>query len=111
MCAKPPEDENHRLEHWVHWSLLIGLSISGALLLTGLILVLKRHERPPEAAPARLAALTRMVASGSGVPLLDLGLLALIGTPTLRVAVLVVGWTAAGERRFAAIAVGVLTLL
>ena len=42
---------------------------------------------------------------------LDLGLLALMATPMLRVAVLALGWGLAGERRFAAVALAVLGLL
>jgi uncharacterized membrane protein len=40
-----------------------------------------------------------------------LGLLILIGTPVLRVAVLAVGWWMMGDRRFAAVALTVLALL
>jgi uncharacterized membrane protein len=104
-------EDSHRLEHRVHRSLLAGLAVSGLLLVLGLGVALSRGGPRPEGPPPSLAAVLRGALRGDGVDLLDLGLLSLIGTPVLRVAVLAVGWMAAGERRFAAVAVVVLGLL
>ncbi|MBV8557098.1 MAG: DUF1634 domain-containing protein [Planctomycetaceae bacterium] len=98
-------------EHSVHWSLLSGLAVSALLLALGLGLALIRGGPRPEGPPHPLSALLRGAAHGEGVDLLDLGLLILIGTPVLRVAVLAVGWWTMGDRRFAAVALTVLALL
>lgn len=111
MDEERPTSETRRLERWVHWTLLLGLAVSTALLLAGLAMSLAHHEPEPAGPPPRLAELARSAASGSGVSLLDLGVLALIATPILRVVALAVGWTAAGDRRFAMIAIAVLGLL
>ena len=100
-----------RLERAVRWCLISGLAVSSAFLLAGLVVVLTRHVHANQSPPARLSVLLRAAARGEGVSLLDLGLLALVATPIMRVAVLAVGWTLAGDRRFAAIAIVVLTLL
>ena len=101
----------HRLEHWVHHSLRAGLIVSGLLLASGLVSALIRGGPRPEGAPPPLPRVLRGAFRGEGVDLLDLGLLVLIGTPVLRVAVLAVGWGLAGRWRFAAIALAVLALL
>jgi uncharacterized membrane protein len=49
--------------------------------------------------------------SGNGVALIYVGLLVLIGTPILRVAVLALGWGVAGSWRFLAVSLAVLALL
>lgn len=99
------------LRHWVHYSLLSGLVASSLLLVAGLALVLMRDEPRPAGPPAALLDTVRGVLAGQGIAMLDLGLLALMITPVLRVAVLAVGWSLAGWRRFAAIALTVLALL
>ncbi len=111
METQNPKAEVHWLEKWVHYSLLAGLMLSGLLLITGLAVVLIRHEVRPEGPPMPLKVIIRGAFSADGVACLDLGLLALMLTPVLRVCVLAVGWSLAGERRFAVVAVTVLTLL
>jgi uncharacterized membrane protein len=106
--ARP--DRPARLEHWVHRSLLAGLAVSAALMVLGLALALARGG-PRSTAPRPLFDTMRGALRGEGVDLIDLGLLALIATPALRVTVLAVGWAAQGNRRFAAVALTVLGLL
>ena len=76
--------------------------------------------RWPAATPGLKCVLSPVCAFPAGLLLLpaatasawlDLGLLVLIGYAGLRVAVLVLGWGLAGERRFAAVALAVLGLL
>jgi uncharacterized membrane protein len=91
MTVSPDEV---RLEHWVRWTLLIGVVISGVLLLAGLMIMLATGNQ-----------------TGAGLALLNTGLLTLIATPVVRVAVLGVGWLILGPRWLAAIALTVLALL
>jgi uncharacterized membrane protein len=104
------ESQSH-LEHWVGRTLLAGLIASGLLLVPGLVIVLVTAAPRPEGAPPALGELLRRGLAGDGVALLDLGLLTLMGTPVLRVAVLAVGWWWEGDRRFASVALAVLALL
>jgi uncharacterized membrane protein len=77
----------------------------------GLVVVVAAGQPRPLGPPDSVRELPGRAAAGSGVALIELGLLVLILTPALRVAVLAVGWTAAGDRRFAATATIVLALL
>src|SRR5947209_14485565 len=102
--------DSHRLEHWVHRSLLAGLTVSGLLLMLGLIVALASGKpRPAGAVPS--FKIIREVLGGDGVAMINLGLLFLMGTPILRVAVLAIGWTLRRSWRFAAVALAVLGLL
>jgi uncharacterized membrane protein len=105
--AHPPT----RLEHLVHISLLAGLTISGALLLGGLVLTFVNKLDRPEGTPPPLHELLPAVMHGNGVALTNAGLLLLIMTPIVRVFVLAVGWGIAGNYRFMAVAIVVLLLL
>jgi uncharacterized membrane protein len=58
-----------------------------------------------------LANVVRDALRGDGIDLIDLGLLALISTPALRVAVLALAWAREREWRFAGVAIAVLALL
>ncbi|MBX6313696.1 MAG: DUF1634 domain-containing protein [Isosphaeraceae bacterium] len=100
-----------RLERWVHWALLTGLVASGLLLALGLITALASGRPRPEGPPPPLALVIRAAVRGEGVGLIDLGLLALIGTPLLRVAVLAIGWAVERQWIFVAVALTVLGLL
>jgi hypothetical protein len=106
-----PAEESHAIGRWVHLSLLAGLVVSGLLMAVGLAAALVSGAARPEGAPPGVAALFRMAAGGDGSALMDLGLLALMATPLLRVVVLAAGWALAREWRFAAVAVVVLGLL
>lgn len=108
---KPEDDETHRLQRWVHRSLLIGLVVSALLLAAGL-LAATRVPRPEDSQmPQPIGALVRSALLGEGEALMTLGLLALMATPVIRVGVLAAGWSVEGELRFAAVAAAVLILL
>ncbi len=104
------EGRSRILRHWVHWSLLAGVIVSGVLLALGLVTALASGQSRPKGAPS-IPGLLRQAVHGEGVGLLYVGLLLLIATPILRVVVLAVGWAVEKQWRFAAVAVVVLTLL
>jgi uncharacterized membrane protein len=104
-------EESARVVHWVHYGLLSGLIVSGSLLVLGLVIVFSRQEPRPVGIPEVGFELLRHALRGDGVAVLNLGLLVLILTPVLRVAVLVVGWCQERDWAFAAIALSVLILL
>lgn len=106
-----PPAEPRRLAHWVHRALLAGVVLSGLLLGAGLALSLIRGHVAAEGAPPPIGQLLSRAAAGDGPALAELGLLALMVTPVLRVAVLAVGWLVGGEYRFALVALAVLALL
>jgi hypothetical protein len=106
-----PGAESHRLEHWVHRSLLAGLIVSGLLMAAGLTLTLSRNEPRPEGKPPSLVSLVHDAAREDGVGLMQLGLLVLMVTPVLRVLVLAVGWSLERRWTFMAVAMTVMTLL
>jgi uncharacterized membrane protein len=103
--------DKHPLEHWVHRTLTSGVVVSGVLLILGLVLTLVRGEPRPVGPPPGLRAILRGVLNGEGMALLYLGLLVLIVTPVLRVAVLAIGWLVLGPRWLAGVALVVLGLL
>jgi uncharacterized membrane protein len=99
------------LEHWVRWTLLSGVALSGVLLVLGLLIVFLHREPRPEGPPPGLGFLIRSALLGNGLSITDLALLVLMVTPLLRVSVLAAGWALAGQRRFALVAFVVLCLL
>ena len=98
------------LDRWVQRTLFSG-SLSGVLLVLGLLIVFMRREPRPAGPPPGLGVLIRSVLSGNGLSIIELGLLVLMVTPLFRVAVLVGGWALERERRFAIVALVVLCLL
>jgi hypothetical protein len=104
-------EESRRLGLWVHRSLVAGLALGGLLMAGGLVLALAEGRPRPEGPPPRIGAVLRAAAGGDGVALMDLGLLVLMATPVVRVAVLAVGWGWEREWRFVAVALAVLALL
>lgn len=113
MADDEPENQaGHSLDHWVHWTLLAGVALSGALLAAGLLLGLARPGSSAHADHATPWTLFRDPRHADPtVVVLDLGLLCLVATPVLRVIVLGGGWMIAGPRRFGLVALVVLGLL
>lgn len=100
----------HRLEHWVHWTLLSGLFVSAVLLVAGMALMLFKGESssPPHQSLGELLSESLRF---RGPALTVLGLLVLMVTPILRVIVLSIGWALEHQWRFTAVALAVLALL
>ena len=112
MAAMGESPETKRLERWVHRSLLAGLAVSGVLLLAGLAVALARGEKtPPTARVSSWAAVRHLARTERATALLNLGLIALVATPVVRVIVLGTGWAVNRDWRFAAVALVVLVLL
>jgi uncharacterized membrane protein len=107
------EDDRRRqrLEIAVHWALLAGLAVSVILMVIGLVLALGGGQSRSSGPPPSLAKLLRGALKGNGRAWIDLGLIALIATPGLRVIVLGIGWSIERQWRFAAVAATVLALL
>src|SRR4051794_24504913 len=109
--AEVEQEPPLHLEHWVHRALLTGLVVSGLLMVTGLGIALIRHQDRPVGLPPPASVVLRQASGGNGVALMELGLLALVATPILRVAVLAIGWGLQRDWQFAAVAAVVLGLL
>lgn len=104
------EQHQHRLEHWVHWTLLGGLIVSAVLLVSGMLAML--FEGEISASPHEpLGTLLREAMHFRGPALTVLGLLVLMITPIVRVVVLLVGWALDRQWRFMLVALAVLALL
>lgn len=99
------------LEVAVHRALLAGLALSVTLLTIGLALAVGGDQPRRTGPPPALAEVLRGAVRGLGRDWIDLGLLALIATPGLRVIVLGIGWAIERQWRFAAVAATVLALL
>jgi uncharacterized membrane protein len=104
-------DSLHRVQHWVHLSLVTGLVLSGGLLILGLVVALLSGQPRLHGPPPPLRDVLRAAAAGEGDALLQVGLLVLVATPVVRVAVLALGWGLSGDRRFMAVSLVVLALL
>ncbi len=104
-------NDSHRLEHLVHWSLLLGVSLSGLLLGSGLILAIVHGHLAPQPKPPQIGEVIHDAFTGHGSALMRLGLIVLMATPVVRVAVLAVGWAFSRNYRFALVALIVLALL
>ncbi len=103
-------NEEHQVEHLVHYVLRVGVSASAILLMAGLSLVLIRGTPRPEVAPP-LSEILRQAFMANGVDLIYLGLLLLMITPVVRVMMLIYGYARIGWWRFALISLLVLLLL
>ena len=100
-----------RLRSAIHHVLRVGVVASGILLAMGLAVVWAHAEAVPSGLPPSLGAVVRGAIQVDGPSLIALGLLVLMSTPVVRVAVLAAGWLLEGDRRFAGVAAAVLAIL
>ncbi len=77
----------------------------------GLIVALAKNQPRPEGLITNVRELFRLAGEANGVALMELGVLALLFTPILRVVVLGIGWSIERDRRMAGVALVVLVLL
>ncbi len=114
----------HRVELLISWILRGGVIVSMGTVLTGLALMfahhpdylrsaadLKRLTAPGAALPHSATEVVHGVAAGRGEAIVALGLVLLIATPILRVAISLVGFAVERDRLYAAISAAVLVLL
>lgn len=123
-----PSDHNaqveRRVELLISWLLRGGVVASMATVLLGVGLMFFHHPQyltsavdlhrlttPGAAFPRTLPEIARGVLAGRGQAVVALGLILLIATPILRVAVAVVGFALQGDHAFAIISTVVLLLL
>lgn len=95
----------------VHVSLLTGSVVSALLFAVGLTIALTSGKPRPDVLPQLDTSLFRAAFHFDAVPLLDLGLLALMLTPVVRIVILAGGWCLRRDFRFAFVALGVLLLV
>lgn len=112
----------HPMEIWISYVLRIGVLLAGAIILVGLALFVV--EGPSGTEPRSLhavlsggaltvhpSAIVHGVTSGNPIAIIHLGVLALILTPMMRVAMTVILFSAQREWLFVAITTTVLAIL
>lgn len=104
-------DTPDTLAHAVRAALLFGVLLSGGLLLCGLGALLLQGDPRPAAPPPSLTEIIGGILHGRPGDYLYGGLLVLMATPLIRVAILGAGWARNRNYLFAGIALGVLALL
>ncbi len=123
-ATSPHPGNMKRVERLISWLLLGGVATSMATVLFGLLLMFVHHREylqsaadlrrltaPGAAFPHTLADVAHGVLAGRGQAVVALGLLLLIATPILRVAVSLVGFALERDRTYAVISAGVLIVL
>jgi uncharacterized membrane protein len=103
-------NKEHQVERLIHYTLLVGVSMSAILLVVGVFIVLVRDTPRPEVAPP-LSEILRLAFRANEVGLIYLGLLLLMTTPVARVMMLVYGYARISWWRFALVSLLVLLLL
>ena len=103
-------NKEHQVDHLIHYTLRVGVSMSAILLIAGLFIVLVRGTPHLEITPSP-GEILRQALMANGVGLIYLGLLLLMITPVTLVAMLVYGYIRIGWWRFALISLLVLLLL
>lgn len=108
-----PEPVKHAMspiERTIHWTLLVGLVLSVALMAAGVLLGLARGVGlPRDAVP--LGSLPAELLAGSPAAYLSLGLIALIATPFVRVAGSLVVFARQRDVRFVLVTAVVLAVM
>lgn len=113
MASDPSVQDTHAgpLARAVRWTLLSGLLVSGVLLAAGLARLLIHGEAHPLRLHLEVENIMRAALAGDGAAMIQLGLLALIVTPMLRVSALLIGWSLKRRFALALVALTVLALL
>jgi uncharacterized membrane protein len=101
------DEQEYRLVHVVSWTLLLGLSASVALIVSGWLLSLRQGASEQQTNTGLLAR----VQHGDPTAILECGLIVLMLTPVARVFILAVGWAQRRDWTFSLIAFIVLALL
>lgn len=109
QCIALP-GERHDLDQVVHAILVIGLTVSSVLMITGLVLGLVVQRAVPDAMP-EIAEIFGRIVSLRPSGYLALGLLVLIATPILRVIGSIAAFVSERDWRYAAITTGVLLVV
>lgn len=116
---RPSERESlvRRAELIISGVLRGGVVLSAAIILLGVVLYYLRNPRAnpaiaqPEPFPHSLTAVLTGVAHANGLAVIALGLLILLATPVIRVAVSILAFALAGDRLYVAITALVLLIL
>ncbi len=119
-----PPSPTRRAELIISRTLLGGVMLSMVILLVGAVMSFARHPEyvsshtelnrlthPGAAKPQTLLSVLHGVLAGRGEAVIALGLLVLIATPVVRVAVSILAFRAERDRTYVAITSGVLLLL
>jgi uncharacterized membrane protein len=100
----------HNAEHIISWVLRGGVLLSAGVITLGLALFASEGARV-HAFPHTLPAVINSVTHGDPLGIIVFGLLLLLCTPVLRVAVSIIAFAMEGDRRYVAITSLVMTLL
>jgi uncharacterized membrane protein len=103
-------NKEHQVNHFIHYTLRAGVSMTAISLIVGLFIVLARGTPYPEITPSP-GEILRQTFMANGVGLIYLGLLLLMTVPVAQVMMLVYGYARIGWWRFALISLLVLLLL
>jgi uncharacterized membrane protein len=112
VTGDPSDGSGVRLERSIARLLTVGTWVSIALLAVGFALMVMHGISPLDPAPAfDLRSIPIQIAALDPLGFLWLGLVVVIATPSARVAVALLGYARAGDRRMALVAVAVLVVI
>ena len=112
VTGDPADRSRVRLERSIARLLTVGTYLSIALLAVGFVLMLARGVSPLDPAPPfDLRSIPAHIAALDPLGFLWLGLIVVVATPSARVAAALVGYSRAGDRRMALVAVAVLVVI
>jgi uncharacterized membrane protein len=112
VTGDPADGSGVRLERSIARLLTVGTWLSIALLAVGFVLMLAQGVSPLDPAPAfDLRSIPAHIAALDPLGFLWLGLIVVVATPSARVAAALLGYSRAGDRRMALVAVAVLVVI
>lgn len=110
QSTQAPAQHAHLLNRLIQWTLVSGLTLSMLLMTTGVVLyAMKPADGVATALPPR--AILEGIGAGSPIAFMLLGILVLMVTPALRVAVAAVGYVLERDWLFALVSAGVMVVL